>query len=105
MESNIRPAMIVSTYPDMRTIKDIAKSLVEERLCACVNIIPITSVYRWQSAIQDTPEYLGIFKTTSAKLSALRERVSETHPYDVPEIAELDMVSLNESYLKWLIES
>ena len=101
----MEPTMVISTYPDRDTISKVAKNLVNEQLCACVNIIEISSIYRWEGKIEDTSEYMAIFKTTSTNRSALKERIAKTHPYDVPEIAELDVLSLNDSYLKWLSES
>ena len=79
--------------------------LVKNQTIACVNISKIDSVYSWNGKIQNLPEYIAIFKTTSKNKTKLKKIIAETHPYDVPEIAEIDVTSINKSYLNWLIES
>jgi periplasmic divalent cation tolerance protein len=72
---------------------------------ACVNISKIDSIYSWNNSIKNSSEYLAIFKTIKKNKTILKKAIKETHPYDVPEIAEIDIVSMNESYLNWLAES
>jgi periplasmic divalent cation tolerance protein len=79
--------------------------LVKNQIIACVNISKIDSVYSWNGKIQNLPEYLAIFKTITKNKTKLKKVIAETHPYDVPEIAEIDVTSINKSYLNWLIES
>jgi periplasmic divalent cation tolerance protein len=55
--------------------------------------------------VENVSEYLAIFKTTAKNKKLLKKKIKETHPYDVPEIAEVDVTSINKSYLNWLIES
>ena len=55
--------------------------------------------------MENVSEYLAIFKTTTKNKKLLKQKIKETHPYDVPEIAEVDVTSINKSYLNWLIES
>jgi periplasmic divalent cation tolerance protein len=62
-------------------------------------------VYSWNGKIQNSSEYIAIFKTVSKNKTKLKKTLGETHPYDVPEIAEIDITSINKSYLNWLIES
>ena len=81
----------------------LASKLVEERVAACVNILPgITSVYHWQGEVHRDSESLLIIKTSSAALSRLMQRVAELHPYDVPEIVALDTSSVDPSYAAWI---
>ena len=101
----MKPAIIVSTYPNKKSITLIANQLVKKRLTACVNITKIYSIYNWQGKIENTSEYLAIFKTTQKNKKALKEKIKVTHPYDVPEIVEIDVSSINKLYLKWLVES
>ena len=65
--------------------------------------------YSWihftKNKIENTSEYLAIFKTITKNKKLLKQKIKDTHPYDVPEIAEIDVTSINKSYLKWLIES
>lgn len=83
----------------------IAKLLVKNKTIACVNISKISSIYSWNNKIENTSEYLAIFKTTSKNKILLKQQIQKTHPYDVPEIVQVDITSINNSYLKWLVES
>ena len=101
----MKPAIIVSTFPDKKSITKIANDIVKARLAACVNITKISSIYAWKGKIENTSEYLALFKTTQKNKKALKEKILLTHPYDVPEIAEIDVDSINKPYLDWLIDS
>ena len=101
----MKPVFIVSTYPNKKSILKIANELVKNKTIACVNISKIDSVYSWNGKIQNSPEYITIFKTVTKNKIKLKKIIEETHPYDVPEIAEIDVTSINKSYLNWLIES
>ena len=84
----------------------IAKSLLERKLCACINLIPkVRSFYRWEGAIQDDAEVLLIMKTTKEKLQALSDHLAEKHSYDVPEVLAVSVDRGRASYLEWLAES
>jgi len=96
--------MIISTYPNKKSITRIANELVKNKIVACVNITKISSIYSWQGKIEKTSEYLALFKTTQKNKKSLKEKIKSTHPYKVPEIAEIDIISINKSYLKWMIE-
>ena len=82
-----------------------SNDLVKNKIVACVNITKISSVYSWQGKIENTSEYLALFKTTQKNKKHLKEKIKSTHPYDVPEIIEINVMSINKSYLKWLVES
>ena len=97
--------LIISTYPNKKSILKIANELVKTKIIACVNISKIDSVYSWNGKIQNSSEYIAIFKTITKNKIKLKKKIVETHPYDVPEIVEIDIVSINKSYLNWLIES
>jgi periplasmic divalent cation tolerance protein len=97
--------VIISTYPDKKSISKIAKEFVKNKIVACVNISKISSIYSWKNKVENTSEYIAIFKTTTKNKKLLKQKIKETHPYDVPEIAEINVTSINDSYLKWLIES
>lgn len=101
----VKPTVIISTYPDKKSITKIAKLFVKNKTVACVNISKISSIYFWNKKIENTSEYIAIFKTTSKNKKLLKEKIRETHPYDVPEIAEIDVTSINKSYLDWLVDS
>ena len=97
--------ILISTYPNKKSITKIAKELVKNKTSACVNISKISSIYSWEGKIENASEYLAIFKTTAKNKQLLKKKIQETHPYDVPEIAEVDVTSINKSYLKWLVDS
>ena len=101
----MKPVIIISTYPDKKSISKIAKEFVRNKTVACVNISKISSIYSWNDKIENTSEYLAIFKTITKNKKLLKRKIKDTHPYDIPEIAEIDITSINKSYLNWLIES
>ena len=101
----MKPVLIISTYPNKKSISKISNDLIKNKIIACVNISKIDSIYSWNGKIQNSPEYLAIFKTITKNKTKLKKVIAETHPYDVPEIAEIDVTSINKSYLNWLIES
>jgi periplasmic divalent cation tolerance protein len=101
----MKAIMIISTYPNKKSINKIANELVKNKIVACVNITKISSIYSWQGKIEKTSEYLALFKTTQKNKKSLKEKIKSTHPYKVPEIAEIDIISINKSYLKWMVES
>lgn len=83
----------------------LAETLVQERLAACVNLLPpVRSIYRWQGQIETALEVLLLIKTNQSRLDALRERILQLHSYDTPEIIALPIVDGLEKYLTWLRE-
>ena len=83
----------------------LARTLVEQRLAACVNIVDaVRSIYRWKNAVEDEREQLLIIKTTSGRVDALREALFALHPYDVPEFVVLE-AGAGGAYAEWLMES
>lgn len=95
----------ISTAPDADTGARIAQVLVEERLAACVNVVPgVRSIYRWHGAIEDAQEVLLVIKTHAERVSALAERLCALHPYDVPELLALPVDGGLAPYLQWVTE-
>ena len=99
------PVMIISTFPDKKSISKIANHVVKKKFAACVNITKISSVYSWKGKIENQSEYLALFKTTKKNQANLKNEIKKLHPYDVPEIAEIDITSINKPYLKWVVDS
>ncbi len=101
----MKPVIIVSTYPDKKSVNKIANQVVKKRYAACVNVTKISSIYTWKGKIENTSEYLALFKTIEKKKNTLKNEIKKTHPYDVPEIVEIDVRSINKPYLNWLVKS
>ncbi len=97
--------IIISTYPNKKSLSKIAAQLVSNRLAACVNMVPISSTFLWKGKIEKTSEYLALFKTTKKNKNKLKTAIQRDHPYNVPEIAEIEITSINKPYLNWLINS
>ena len=80
----------------------VGKTLVEEQLAACVNVLPaMTSVYRWKGAVEQEPEEQVVIKTTADRLARLEARVRELHPYELPEFIVI-MADASAAYLRWV---
>ena len=99
------PVIIVSTFPSKQSVTSIANKLVKKKLAACVNITNISSIYAWKGKIKNQSEYLALFKTSKKNQSKLKKELQKLHPYDIPEIVEINVDSINQSYLKWLVDS
>ena len=98
--------IVLSTAGSEEEGARIAKSLLERKLCACVNLVPkIRSLYRWEGEVQDDAEVLLIMKTTQDKLQALSDHLAQIHSYDVPEMLAIAVDKGSASYLEWLAES
>ena len=99
-------ALVLTTLPADADAAAFAHALVEDRLAACVNLLPLMeSVFRWEGRIDRETERQMLIKTLRARVPALWERVQALHPYDVPEFIVLPIVDGNAAYLKWLGES
>ena len=84
----------------------LARRLVDERLAACVNVLPVmTSFYRWKGSVEQEREQQVIIKTTAGRLDALQARLLELHPYEVPEILVVPIDGGSSAYLTWLKEA
>jgi periplasmic divalent cation tolerance protein len=95
--------IVLCTVPDEASARQIASTLVAERLSACVNIVPgISSVYRWEGAIENAAELLLIIKTTAAVYMQLQERIRSLHPYELPEVIAVALDQGLPEYLAWI---
>jgi periplasmic divalent cation tolerance protein len=93
----------LTTCPDEATARDLASTLVNERLATCVNrVTGITSTYFWDGRLQEDAEILLIIKTTAARLPQLEARLKTLHPYELPELVALEVTGGNERYLEWV---
>ena len=95
--------LVITNCPDEAVANAIALALVEEKLAACVNILPrVQSVYRWQGAVESASEVPLLIKTAADRYPALEAAIRESHPYDVPEIIALPITAGLPAYLNWL---
>lgn len=98
-------ALALVTGPD-EELRRLAERVVNERLAACVNVVGgVTSVYRWEGAVERAAESLALIKTTAGRLDDLRQRILALHPYDEPEFVALGVDGGSASYLRWVAES
>ncbi|MCK4461472.1 MAG: divalent-cation tolerance protein CutA [candidate division Zixibacteria bacterium] len=102
MNTNVR---VVFVSIPREEAKKFARKLVEERLAACVNIVPkMESYYWWDGKVLEDSESLLLIKTTAARFDDLQQYIVDRHPYDLPEIVALPITEGLEGYLKWVAE-
>jgi len=95
-------AIVLTTIGAGHDATSLARTLVEERLAACVNVLaPMTSVYRWKETVEEEREQQLVIKTTSGGVAALEARLRELHPYELPEFLVLE-ASGSDAYLNWI---
>ena len=96
--------LVLTTMPaGADAAHDLARTLVGERLAACVNVLPaMRSIYRWQGDVQEDDERQLLIKTTRTQLTPLWTRLRALHPYDTPEFIVLPVAAGNERYLDWI---
>jgi periplasmic divalent cation tolerance protein len=93
------PTVLVTAPPD--SADDIARTLVEDRLAACVNRVACDSVYRWDGEVHDDEEVILLAKTTEGAYADFVARVRDVHPYDVPCIERFDETDVLPTYADW----
>lgn len=83
-----------------------ARTLVDERLAACVNVLPaMTSIYHWKGTVEEDQERQVVIKTTADRVAALEARLRTLHPYELSEFLVLGPAGGAEAYLRWIEES
>jgi periplasmic divalent cation tolerance protein len=104
--SESRVFVFFITVDDPGAADRIARTLVTERLAACVNIVPgVTSHYTWKGALETASEHLLVVKTTEQRIDALKARLVQLHPYQVPELVGWPVAAGLEPYQSWVRES
>ncbi|MRJ02114.1 MAG: divalent-cation tolerance protein CutA [Epsilonproteobacteria bacterium] len=97
--------LVITTVPTIQEGRDLARKIVEERLAACVTLLPQgESFYIWEGELQEDREYLLLIKTAGHLLPALEKRVQELHSYDLPEFISLAIDEGSDGYLEWIGE-
>jgi periplasmic divalent cation tolerance protein len=98
--------IVLVTAPTADKAAELARTLVEEELAACGNVVPgLRSIYRWEGKVHDEPEALLLLKTRATLFEPLRERVVALHPYQCPEVLRLDVAEGHAPYLKWIADN
>jgi periplasmic divalent cation tolerance protein len=99
--------LMLVTCGSAREARKIARSLVNARLAACVNVLrsPVESIYRWKEDVEHAEEFLLLIKTVRARFGKVRDAVREMHTYDVPEIIALPIAAGHTKYLRWIRSS
>ena len=98
--------VVLTTLPADADAPGFARQLVDGRLAACVNLLPMMeSIYRWEGRVERETERQLVVKTSRDRVPALWQRVRELHPYEVPEFIVLPIVDGSDSYLRWVGEN
>lgn len=103
MSETERPIVILSTASTGEEARRIAHALVEARVAACVQTMPITSTYRWKGAIEESGEVLLLIKTRAGFFEAVEKAILAIHSYEVPEILALETCANHAPYAHWLV--
>lgn len=95
--------LIITNVPNAEVASTIARQLVEKGMAACVNIMPpVHSVYRWQGSVEEADEITLLIKTSQSLYESVENAIVTEHPYEVPEIIALPIISGLQAYLGWI---
>lgn len=94
--------VILVTAPSQQEAEMIAETLLQERLAACVTILPVQSIYRWQGTIHKDQEWQLLIKSDLDRFAELEIKIRQIHPYEVPEIIALPIMAGSQPYLNWI---
>jgi periplasmic divalent cation tolerance protein len=98
--------LILSTFPNEEVAVRVARELIiNKKLCACINLAKVRSLYSWKNVFEDHDEIIALFKTTKISVDKLKSTIKKIHPYEVPEIVEIRMDDVSELYLQWMMQS
>ena len=97
-------SLIVTTYADRASAREIANVLIANRLAASVQMLPVESVYIWQSKVCDRNEIVLFIRTKATMFDKITETIKKKHPYEVPEIIQLPIINGLPDYLQWIDE-
>lgn len=99
---NGKAAMVMTTFPNEETAKRILNGLLERRLAACVQTLPVRSAYHWKGALQHETEVLALIKTKRALYPEVEVFLKAAHPYETPEIVLLAIEAGSKAYMAYL---
>jgi periplasmic divalent cation tolerance protein len=95
--------LVMVTVPSGEKAVELARTLVEERLAACANLLPARSIYFWEGKVCDDAEVLMLLKSRTEIFDALRKRAAALHPHRVPEILRIEINDGHAPYLEWIL--
>lgn len=99
------PLLVLTTMPDETSAKILARTLVSEKLAACINLLPqMTSIYEWKGVSEEGTEHLLLIKSTAEAYPGLEAAIRENHPYELPEIIATQISHGLPDYLNWIVE-
>jgi len=99
------PVVVLTALGAPPDAERIARALVEERLAACVNVVPgVVSIYRWKGVVEKENELLLVIKTIGEKVEQLKARLLQLHPYELPEVVVIPIGGGHKAYLEWIAE-
>jgi periplasmic divalent cation tolerance protein len=105
-EANLQACIVLTTAANREEASHLGRTLVEERLAACVSLIPgVESIYRWKGEVESAAETMLVIKTGTEQVAALEARLRELHSYETPEFLVLQVDAGSQSYLEWLAGS
>jgi periplasmic divalent cation tolerance protein len=98
--------IVLTTAANPEEAEGLARAFVEERLAACVTLIPsVRSIYRWEGKVEEATETLLLIKTGADQLAALEERLRTLHSYETPEFLVLETAGASSDYLEWMVSN
>lgn len=96
--------IVISTFSDMGAAKSISTDIIQEKLAACASVTQVSSIYMWKGDVEDTQEFMVLYKTTTESVDHLVQYIKRHHPYETPEILQIPAESVNNSYTEWLLD-
>lgn len=94
------------TVPTKKLAHDLGRSLVDEHLAACANLLGrSSSIYRWKGKVEEANEFVLLLKTVRSRFPSLKKRILQLHPYETPCIVSMSIEDGHDEYLKWIRES
>ena len=103
MSADSEVLLVISSLPDHAAAQQLARTLIERRLAACVSVLaPCNSVYRWRGAVEEAAEVPVLIKTTASRYAELESALRALHPYELPEIIAVSVLCGLPAYLDWV---
>jgi len=97
--------VVLVTSPSEEEAERLASRLVEEKLAACINVMPTTSLFHWEDRLSRENERLLVIKTRNSLFGKLEKRIKELHSYEIPEVIALPVVAGSKDYLDWVADN